>query len=80
MRAYLFASEIDSSVNAFSESPTGTILPPEYAPWRALNGGTSLLVGPASVLILEAMKRDGFYLVKDEPDTTTGRPDPELHS
>jgi hypothetical protein len=68
MRAYLFASELDPSVNAFSEFATGRNLPTEYAHWRALNGGTSLLVGPASVQILQAMKRDGFYLLKDDPE------------
>jgi hypothetical protein len=41
-------------------------MPAEHAPWRALNDGTSLLVGSASVKILEAMKRDGFYLLTDE--------------
>ena len=68
MRAYLFASDLDPSVNAFSELATGGNLPAEYAPWRALNGGTSLLVGPASMKILETMKRDGFYLLTDEPE------------
>ncbi len=71
MRAYLFASDLDPSVNAFSELATGRNLPAEYAPWRALNGATSLLVGPASVQILEAMKRDGFYLLTGEPEQGT---------
>ena len=68
MQAYLFASDLDPSVSAFSEFATGRNLPTEYAPWRALNGGTSLLVGPASVQILQAMKRDGFYLLTDDPE------------
>ena len=68
MQAYLFASELNPAVNAFSELATGAKLPAEHAPWRALNGGTSLLVGPSSVKILEAMKRDGFYLLTDEPE------------
>jgi hypothetical protein len=68
MRAYLFASELDPAVSAFSEDAEGANLPAAYAPWRALNGGASLLVGPSSVLILEAIKRQGFYLLTDKPD------------
>ena len=68
MQAYFFASEIDPVVSAFSEDASGANLPAAYAPWRGLNGGTSLLVGPTSVKILEAMKRDGFYLLTDDPE------------
>jgi hypothetical protein len=68
MRAYLFASDPDPAVSAFSEDASGANLPAAYAPWRALNGGASLLVGPSSVLILEVMKRDGFYLLTDDPE------------
>jgi hypothetical protein len=68
MQAYLFASELNPAVNAFSELATGENLPIEHAPWRALNGGTSLLVGPSSVPILEALKRQGFYLLTDDPE------------
>ena len=68
MRAYLFASDLDPSVSAFSEFAMGGNLPAEYAPWRALNGGTSLLIGPSSVPIMEALKRQGFYLLTDDPE------------
>jgi hypothetical protein len=65
MRAYLFASELDPSVSAFSNDGDGANLPAAYAPWRALNGGASLLVGPSSMPILDAIKRQGFYLLTD---------------
>jgi hypothetical protein len=67
MRAYLFASDLNPDVNAFSGNVTGRNLPAEYAPWRILNGGTSLLVGLPSRHILEALERDAFCLLKDEP-------------
>jgi hypothetical protein len=68
MDAYFFASETDPTVSAFSEDAEGANLPGTYAPWRALNGGASLLVRPSSVPVLEALKRQGFYLLSDKPE------------
>ena len=68
MHAYFFASELDPAVSAFSEDAAGANLPAAYAPWRALNGGASLLVGPSSVPIMEALKRQGFYLLTNDPE------------
>jgi hypothetical protein len=68
MRAYFFASEVDPALSAFSEDASGANLPAAYAPWRALNGGASLLVGPSSVPILDAIKLQGFYLLTDGPE------------
>jgi hypothetical protein len=59
VRAYLFASDVNPSVSAFTDDASGGKLPAAYAPWRALNGGASLLVGPSSVPILDAIKRQG---------------------
>lgn len=71
MRVFFFKSQLARSINAFCESPAGRNLPTEYAPWRALNGGASLLVGLASVMILEAIRWNGFYVLTDDLDIRT---------
>jgi hypothetical protein len=68
MHAYFFASETDPTVSAISEDAEGANLPAAYAPWRALNGGALLLVGPSSVPMLEALKWHGFHLLTAQPE------------
>jgi len=63
MKLYLFASEPQSSVMAFTADETGANLPAGYAPWIAsgnraddpIDGGAD----PVSVMV----RRDGYFLV-----------------
>jgi hypothetical protein len=45
MQVYIFVSEIDPSVRAFTPDGTGCNLPVEYEPWRAVDGGKSEVLG-----------------------------------
>jgi hypothetical protein len=66
MKIYLFVSEPQSNVRAFTADETGANLPSDYAPWIAsgrrpddlADGG----LDPVSVMV----RRDGYFL-------TTGR-------
>jgi|HubBroStandDraft_5_1064220.scaffolds.fasta_scaffold1264967_1 hypothetical protein len=68
MHAYLYASTIDPDVYAFSVQPADGNLPTDHAPWRRLNGGSSMLVGPTCLHILKALEQDGYYLMTGGPD------------
>jgi hypothetical protein len=63
MQIYIFISESQPSVRAFTEDGTGGNLPREYAPWRAANAGRAMLIGSASDPVAKAVQRDGFFLV-----------------
>jgi hypothetical protein len=63
MQVYLFVSEIDSSVRAFTPDETGCNLPTKYAPWRAGNSGKSMHLGSSTDPIALSIKEDGFLVI-----------------
>jgi hypothetical protein len=80
MHVYMFASRRDASTFAFTHDPTGSNLPPEFAPWHAL--GIQVLSGLGGAngaeMIRMAIEERGSYVVQAEngarsnaPPTTT---------
>jgi hypothetical protein len=63
MQIYIFISDLRASVRAFTADATGGNLPPEYAPWHAVNGGRARAIGSDHDPIAKAVARDGFFLV-----------------
>ena len=63
MRVYLFVSERDTNVSAFTSDDTGGNLPADYGPWRALNGGRGMFLGSVSDRIAITVKLTGYFLV-----------------
>jgi hypothetical protein len=68
---YLFQSEADQAVFAFTQDSTGRNLPPKFAPWKNSKQGGSLYlgVGESSAQlgpgdpVLRAVETQGYYLV-----------------
>jgi hypothetical protein len=66
MPVYIFASETHTAVSALMSDHTGDNLPQDYAPWRPVNNGRALPAGPQAHSIVEAIQRDGFFLISRE--------------
>ena len=67
MRAYLFASQANEMISAFSQDRTGSNLPAAFAPWRTANASASVFVGNETDYVAQAIQKDGFYLLTPEP-------------
>jgi hypothetical protein len=63
MQVYLFRSEKDPDVRAFTADETGGSLPARFAPWAIANGGRSIYLGSASDPIAIDIKADGYHIV-----------------
>jgi hypothetical protein len=63
MPIYIFASETHVAISAFTSDPTGGNLPGIYAPWRSVNGGLTLPVDTQANPVVDAIRRDGFFLL-----------------
>jgi hypothetical protein len=63
MAIYVFHSNTDSSVFAFSTDETGRVLPGEFAPWER-PPGAAMPINTAGLSdeVTEAIARDGYYL------------------
>ena len=70
MKIYLFVSEPQSNVKAFTADRTGASLPAGYAPWIASGSRSGVPVGgdddPVSVMV----RRDGYFLVSGKGRTS----------
>jgi hypothetical protein len=66
MPIYIFASETHTAVSALTSDHTGDNLPQDYAPWRPVNSGRALAAGSQAHSIVEAVQRDGFFLISRE--------------
>jgi hypothetical protein len=68
MHIYMFASRHDASVFGFTDNPTGSNLPAEFAPWHAL--GIQVMSGAGSAngaeMILAAIRVSGYYLARTD--------------
>jgi hypothetical protein len=68
METYLFFSDTDEDVFAFTSDPEGENLPAEFAPWLKNGDGAALYIGPEDSVtsnpVLRAVRRDGFYLAR----------------
>jgi hypothetical protein len=62
MTVFLFISESDPTVRAFTADGTGNNLPAEYAPWRATNSGKAFYLGSANDPITIDIRTDGYSL------------------
>jgi hypothetical protein len=67
MQVYIFISEVDPNLRAFTSDETGGNLPAEHAPWRAANGGKSMIFGSDRDPIAIEVRAEGYYLVKARP-------------
>jgi hypothetical protein len=63
MQVYIFISEKDPRVRAFTADETGGNLPSQYAPWVIANGGRSIYLGSATDPIAIDVKADGYHIV-----------------
>jgi hypothetical protein len=69
MNIYLFWSEGNIEVFAFTFDPEGSNLPTEFAPWAKNGDGDALYAGPDGSLtandtsntVVRVVRRDGFY-------------------
>ncbi|WP_158933165.1 hypothetical protein [Acidisphaera sp. S103] len=63
MRIFVFISAKDPDLLGFTASQTAANLPRDYAPWTpAETGGAVLLGGGDSDPVVEAVRRDGFFI------------------
>ena len=60
MQVYIFLSERTPGVRAFTSDQTGTVLPIEYAPWRAVR---EMYLGSASDPISHDIETKNYLLV-----------------
>jgi hypothetical protein len=68
---YLFQSQADSAVFAFTQDAAGQNLPEKYAPWQKSRPGGSLYLGVgessaqlgSSDPVIRAVESQGYYLV-----------------
>ncbi len=68
MRVYIFLSDTDEQLAAFTESSSGYRLPPELGPWRKANGGYSIYIDDErDARMVEPIKAQGYYLATDKP-------------
>ena len=81
MQIFVFGSNADANVAAFTEDRDGGNLPSDFAPWQALGG--SLIqagggfggVSESADAVFEAIARDGYFLARSE-DQLADRPAP----
>lgn len=72
MLVFTFVSGKEADVVGFTTDRTGASLPAEWAPWRPLGTGTlTSSVGLAgmeqSEPVQQAIRKDGYYLVRARP-------------
>jgi hypothetical protein len=63
MNIYIFVSESQPNLRAFTSDVSGDNLPTDYAPWRAANGGNAMPLKSDTDPLAKAVKRDGYFLV-----------------
>jgi hypothetical protein len=63
MDVYIFASDSVAGVSAITSDKTGANLPPGYGPWRVVNGGNAMTLGPHSDPVAIAVPLDGYRLI-----------------
>jgi hypothetical protein len=63
MLVFIFISETDPRVRAFTCNGSGSNLPVEYFPWQPINGGRTMHIGSANDPIAIAIREDGYCLV-----------------
>lgn len=63
MHIYLFVSESDPSILAFTSSEDGSNIPPEHGPWRL--AGNAIPSGVPTEAVISAVLQDGYFVVAD---------------
>jgi hypothetical protein len=73
---YLFVSESEPKIRAFTWDKTGAKLPTDFAPWQMSGRRPALPVGNGSDPVAFAIWRKGYFLVsgKVHPLSGTKRP------
>ncbi len=70
MKIYLFWSDGDKEVFAFTAEPSGENLPFEFAPWMKNADGEAIYTDqdehPVVNAVILAVQRDGFYLARSK--------------
>jgi hypothetical protein len=68
MQVYLFISNRDLSVLAFTSDQTGANLPPDFAPWKPLGGRSMSADGVSGIgnshVIGTTLEADGYYVAR----------------
>jgi hypothetical protein len=73
MKIYLFVSETEPSVKAFTADQTGANLPASYAPWCISRSGSAVSVGGDGDRVSVMVRRDGYFLVSGKVESLTRR-------
>ncbi len=63
MLIYLFVSETEPNVRAFTSDRTGGNLPTDYMPWRPVDGKRAIPIEEIATAIRDAIERQGFFLL-----------------
>jgi hypothetical protein len=72
MQVFVFYSEKDGDIAAFTNDQDGQNLPAEFAPWKPLGGGAMRvgdnLAGASGRgnAVMDGIARDGFFLARAE--------------
>jgi hypothetical protein len=64
MQVYIFVSETDPTVRAFTSDTTGCNLPDKYAPWRMTNSGKGMHLGSSADPIALSIEEDGYLITR----------------
>jgi hypothetical protein len=62
MRIYVFTSDKNSHILAFTSDSDGANLPDEYRPWREEADPDVFVIGTDDDPIAQAVRRDGFNI------------------
>jgi hypothetical protein len=73
MMIFVFLSAIDRDLVGYTADPSGTNLPPAYAPWEAANQGSAVLTGGEAGPLTDLVRRDGFIIAISMDDAPKHR-------
>lgn len=65
MRIYLFVSQQDPRVLAFTWDETGSNLPIDLGPWKPSNSGSAVAAGVDAGPLVAVVKNFGYYITSE---------------
>ena len=66
MRLFLFRSDLDERVSAFTQDRSGDVLPPEYKPWIMSGDRPISWIGGPDDRVIRNVICYGYHLVKKQ--------------
>ncbi len=65
MHIYIFMSQSDPAILAFTSTEDGSNIPADHGPWQPSGSGRAIPVGMAAEPMMEAVRKDGYFIVSD---------------